>query len=249
MSDLFDQTDAPVVLDDSKDYVAELVGEDKKFKTVSDLAKGKVFSDVHISNLERTLAGLREELQTRKTAEELINQINLAKKPADGERIPDNQDRLNANEPLKSGLTPEDVEALLSKRESQRIKESNLTLASQKLREQHGEAAAALVSTKAAELGVSNSYLRDMASNAPNAFLALFKDAKVEAKTDDVFQAAPQSSFRPNPQQRLTEKWSDFKKVKSENPNLYWSANFQRRLAEAAQKATDGGYSEEFYRS
>ena len=125
MSDLFDPTNAPQ-LDETKDYLTELVGDGKKFKDVKDLAKGKAFSDLHIQTLEKTLNQMREELQTRKTAEELINQIALTKPTANPDRTGDNLPPDADAGKIKSGLTPEDVEKLFAEREGKQRRENNL---------------------------------------------------------------------------------------------------------------------------
>lgn len=67
MSNLFDTVsdDEIVTLDDSVDYVAELVGEGKKFREIKDLAKGKVESDRYIEVLTKKLDDAVKELNTR----------------------------------------------------------------------------------------------------------------------------------------------------------------------------------------
>lgn len=245
--DLFDQTVAATTIDDSKDFLSELVGSDKKFKDVKELAKGKAFSDAHIVTLEQTLSRMREELQTRKTAEELINQINLTKRNVDPQANPDNQDPTDQTL-TKSGLSPEDVERILQERDTKRRREDNLNLASQKLRETHGEQAAVALQRKAAELGLDTQYLKNMAQEAPSAFLALFSKP-TETTQPDIFNAPPTSTYRPPTTNTLQEKWSDFNKVKITDSKTYWSPAFQRKVAEAAQRATNAGRSEEFYNS
>lgn len=253
---LFDQTVSTPTIDESKDFLSELVGDGKKFKDVKDLAKGKAFSDAHIVSLEQTLDRLKAELQTRKTAEELIDKINQKRINPDSTPIPDNRNLDDDTQtPLKSGqsrtnagaLTPEDVEKMFLEREARRRKDDNLTLASQKLRDIHGDAAAGVLQAKAQELGLDTTYLKNMAQEAPNAFLALFsKPASVQ---QDVFSAPPSSSFRPQTTNSLTEKWSTFNEVKKANPRLYESAGFQKKIMEAGERAAQAGRFEEFMNS
>lgn len=248
LDNLFDRTVImPPIFDESKDFLSELVGDGKKFKDAKELAKGKAYSDAHIQTLEQTLAQIREELKTRKTAAELIDQINQRRTP-DPAPPGDNHSLGDDNQQqLKSGLSPEDVERMFSEREAKRHREDNLTLASQKLKEIHGEAAAVALQTKAKELGLDTTYLKNMAQEAPNAFLALFsKPAPIQ---EDVFNAPPNSSFRPQMTNSLAEKWSQFNEVKKTDPNKYWSSGFQRKIMEAAERAAQAGKYEEFMRS
>lgn len=243
MSELFDPIATQTPLDETKNYLEELVGEGKKFKDANDLAKGKAFGDAHIATLERTLAEMRVELQTRKTAEELIHKISLANKqdPSSGRDPP-----VLENEVLnKSGLSAEDVEKMLLEREMKRTRDNNLNETSQKLREVYGDNAASTIQAKAQELGVSSDYLKSLAQDSPKVFISLF--GKVPESTKEPFNAPPKSGIRTSSTAADTgEKWSDFQKTKRENPNLYWSVGYQRKLTEAADRAYASGRYEQF---
>jgi hypothetical protein len=246
MDNLFDQTvnNAPITIDETKDYLVELVGEGKKFKDPKDLAKGKAYSDAHIANLEKTLNSLREELHTRKTAEELINQMTSVRRNNDP--VITQEPNLEVNNQIK-GMSPEDVEKLLTDRDVKRRKDENLNQATQKLKETFGEQAASAVANRARELGVEPSYLRSLAQEAPSAFIALFnKQSDVQ---EDVFRAPPTSSYRPPLKQGLTDKWSELTTIRKTDPNTFYGAAHQRKLMEAAQRAVDAGRYEEFINS
>ena len=69
-------------IDPNKDYLAELVGEGKKFKTDKDLARGKYEADLYVKTLERQLdelrndhLKLREDYTARAKLEELLGQL------------------------------------------------------------------------------------------------------------------------------------------------------------------------------
>lgn len=238
MSTLFDQLATPVVIDPTKDYLTELVGEGKKFKSNNELALGKVHSDAHIETLEKTLAAMREELTTRKTAEELINQIALARTPpADLSR--NDQIVTDQNTDQVKSLTTEDVDRMFAEREANARRQANLTQATQKLKETYGDNAASVLQQKATELGVAPAYLQKMAEDSPNVFTSLFQ--AMPAQRDNLFQAPPQSTFRQAPETYTGPKYSEFNKVKQDNPTLYWSAKFQRSIMEAADKAMAAG--------
>lgn len=247
MNELFDQN-APVVIDETKDWLTEFVGPDKKFKEVKELAKSKAFADAHIANLERSLAGLREEVKTRATAEDLINQITLKQNrnvdPNNHQDPPGDQRNINSNPNGDVDINAL-VEKTLAERETKRARETNLNLTTQKLRETYGDNAAGVLQSKAAELGLTTDYMRNMAQEAPGAFLALFSKP-VATTPKDIFNAPPQSSYRTQPDTYSGTKFSDFQKVKAENPTLYWSAKFQRSIMDAAEQAMASGKYDEF---
>lgn len=244
MSDLFDQAEPPVVIDPTKDYFSELVGPDKKFKSEKELALGKAHSDAHIANLEKTLAGLREEVAKRKTTEDLMDHINkaLTAKELPPTRMPD---PLAPNGDVKSGLTAEDVQKLLADRDNESIRRNNTAIAAQKLQELYGETAATEITKKAQELGVNKDYLKNMAESSPSVFLALFSAPQKNVQKD-IFNAPPQNSYRPPENSHNGPKMSDFKKVKDANPTEYWKPAFQRKMIEAAEQAMEKGYYEQF---
>lgn len=249
MSDLFSDpvTDAPTI-DETKDYLSEFVGEGKKFADVKALAKSKAFADAHIGTLTKALEAMRTELSTRKTAEDLINQIALANTKVDSNRE-QNQTATeqNTDQNNKPSLTPEDVEKMFQEREQRRQKETNLNLTTQKLKETFGDKAATELSNKARELGVDTSYMKKLAEDTPSVFLSLF--SKPQVKSNDIFNAPPANQFRVAERSNSGEKWSDFNKVKTSDPKKYWSPGFQRQLMDAAERAENQGRYEEFIKS
>src|SRR4029450_8159059 len=87
MTDLFsDESDINV--DPNKNYLEELVGEGKKFKTPEDLARGKAESDSFIERLQKELHGLRNELKSRLQLEEVVDRISSASKSPISEQPP-----------------------------------------------------------------------------------------------------------------------------------------------------------------
>lgn len=247
--DVFDQIVPPITLDETKDYFVELVGEGKKFKDVKDLAKGKAYADAHVTNLEKTLEAMRAELVTRKTAEDLINQITLANQRND----PSNRGNPPVDEqitdPNKSGLSPEDVERMFAEREAKARRDNNLNMTTQKLRDTHGDNAATVLQEKARELGVDTAYLKGLAQDNPTVFLSLFNKPVDRPDRDGLFVAPPQNSYRPPSNAYQGDKWSDFQRIKASDPSLYWSPKYQRKIMDAADKAEASGNYELFKNS
>src|SRR5712672_125043 len=85
-------------LDPTKEYLQELVGDGKKFKSPEDLARGKYEADSYIKILERRLDEMRDdykkvrgEADTAKRLDDLINQLSKSPSetpPAKEERQP-----------------------------------------------------------------------------------------------------------------------------------------------------------------
>jgi hypothetical protein len=59
----------------NKDLVVELVGEGKTYKTVDELAKGKINADIHIKRLEEEAKALREQLAGAKSVEDVLEAV------------------------------------------------------------------------------------------------------------------------------------------------------------------------------
>lgn len=239
---LFDQTDE-VVIDETKDFLSELVGEDKRYKTPADLAKAKIHADAHIEALNRSLAELREDLKNRGTTEDLLTAIkSLKNEPAPIPPSNHEQEQQGA----KPGLTEADIERLLAEREAKSRKTTNLNTAIGKLKEMHGENFRSVVQAKAKELGVTTEYMQKLAEDSPALFTGLFP-----ARQKDVFAAPPQGQ-RSSVAAAFAgsgEKYSDYDKVRKADPHKYHTASFQRSLNEAVLRAQSAGRFEEFMNS
>lgn len=171
MDDLFAPlpTDAPT-LDDQKDYFADLVGEDKKFKTPQELAKGKAHSDMFIEVLKKKADDLQAELKTRMSLEQFMTQM-AERKPAEPAQPVLTPDTHPAN------LDAQSIEALvaeaIARREASKISETNKDRVSRVLQEQLGDQAQRAVNLKAQTLGMSTKDLQDLAVRSPQAFFGL----------------------------------------------------------------------------
>lgn len=192
-------------IDQSKDYSTELVGEGKKYKTVADLAKGAVFKDAHIQKLETeaaerkaTLARLEAELSTRTRLEDLVDNIasSQSKTPSSTVTTPSEQ------VPSSQAQTPEQLEAqidaLLSKRETERRGNINRAAVKQKLEEKLGPNFANKVRDQGKALGLSEAFLNNLAAENPTAFYKLVGVEDKPADRRNVFTPPPQSDVNPN---------------------------------------------------
>lgn len=152
-----------------------LVGEDKKFKDVEALAKGKVEADAFIATLQNQISILADELKNanlsaeRKTAlENLMSTLtNTTKNPS--ETKPGNQPQESNNQ--QTGLSHDDVVKLLEARETAEAQKRNLQSAYAPVRKLYGEKTDEVLNAKAKELGMSREALDNLAKTSPAAFV------------------------------------------------------------------------------
>jgi len=160
----------------------ELVGEGKKFKTVEDLAAGKLNADRHISQIEQENADLKEQLETLTQkdkgdtkVEDLMKAITEAKeKNSEGTQT----------------MTPEEltelVESLLDNRTAAQTKAANRAKGNALVLEKVDgdvDAARSFVAERAAMLGMSPKALAELSETSPDAFAKLIGSDKSTAST------------------------------------------------------------------
>lgn len=159
---------------DQKDYLNELVGEGKKFKTVQDLARGKATSDGFIEQLKRELSDLRTELRSRKTVEEVLAERTSrnVNEPNPANNQQELGDDVN-NKPL--GL--KDLESLLDRKLTEKeqltARQRNLDQVKNALVDNWGSNYPQKLMQVARENGYSQQMLDQMAQENPNAFFRL----------------------------------------------------------------------------
>lgn len=146
--------------------VAELVGEGKKYKTVEDALKSVPHAQTHIQTLEQEMAQMKAELERRRTAEELLDEIKGGFKQEQGQ-------------PPKAEFDPSMIEQtvanLLSRKEAQNTAKINVDLVVNSFTNAYGDkvkAEEAFVRI-AQEAGMTVPMLNQLAATSPNAVLKL----------------------------------------------------------------------------
>ena len=147
------------------DILTNLVGEGKKFKSVEDLAKGKVESDTFINKLQdenRALRALINNQDERKKNEELMEEI-LA-------RV--SQSTLQREQPRNQSeqLTSREVENIFHLLREREKEEGNLTKAFSRIADKYGDKSEEFLNSKARELGLDVTMLKETARRSPSAF-------------------------------------------------------------------------------
>ncbi len=217
--DVIDPVDLPTN-DDDKNYLEELVGENKKFKTVNDLAKGKAHADAAIDVLKKKLDELNAELKTRTSLDSFLTEL---RKPAD--RVPEapviTPDTPQPN--IDAQTLEAKIEELLARKEASRQAESNQSKVTRVLSEHFGDQAKLAVNKRANEVGMSVSELQALALKSPAAFFTLMGVSETAPTRPNA--VIPQSQVNTLNQKTSTgvRGRSYYEKMKAQNPKQYFS--------------------------
>lgn len=238
-----DVANLPIV-DPSKNYFEELVGEGKKFKDPASLALGKVQSDRHIAKLESELKALRTDLNSRTALEELVTKISSVKPSDSGTPVGGDS---GSNQNASTQLTPEDLAKLVDERVSQLSAREqakvNLNTVKSALKEAWGAEFPAKLREKAAELGVGESFLNDLAASQPKAFLKLV-EAEKPANPVGKDTGAPLFGRQVDSSRQSSAPVSDagfrgksyYNKLRAESPSKFWDPKVQLEMNEMAMR-------------
>lgn len=172
MDDIF--TEVPkseVTIDPNKNYLEDLVGEGKKFKTPEELAKGKIHADTYISQLQKRLDDAERELKTRMTLEQFMDKMATPQSREQTEQPVIRPDTGNTSPDAQSIETL--LEQALARREAVKAQETNQARVTRVLQEQFGPDATRAVNHTADNLGMSVKDLQALAMNNPAAFFRL----------------------------------------------------------------------------
>lgn len=152
------------------EYLTQLVGDDKKFKSVEDLAKGKLEADDFIKKLQDENKQLREGIvdsSVKKQLDEFLTKI-------------EQKSQTNSKEQTNPALSNTDIANLVREQltiaETQRTAEQNIQAAHARMVELYGDKAKDILDAKARELGLSKEYLKEVSAKSPHAFLKIIGD-------------------------------------------------------------------------
>lgn len=211
--------DEIVTIDENVNYVEQLVGEGKKFKDITDLAKGKAESDKYIEVLKARLEEATREINTRTSLDTFLKEIKGAKEPNPQNVVNPPVDAPNAG--LDDSAIEKKFEEYLARRESQRSTQTNLEKVTTVLKEQFGPEANLIIKKKAQELGMSVQSLEQVAAQSPSAFYRLVGVAEERSPVGGV--QVPRSQINPSTAAVHGVKTKAyFDKLKASNPAEYW---------------------------
>lgn len=242
MTSLFDdnQQGDPLQIDESKDYFAELVGDNKKYKTPQDLAKSKVHADLTIShrnrefdNLRDDYMKLREEYNAGLKLQEIVDRLSQQ-----SQQSTSSENTQNANENIQKPIDPAALESLVSSKiqemETTKKQAQNYMTVEKKLMERYGENYKNVLKQQAVELDLSGEEVDALAKRSPAAFFRTF--GLDQETSHDGFQAPPQSerrsvNFAPAKTKRT---WADYQDLRKKDPKLYYDRKTQNQMHEDA---------------
>lgn len=165
------------------DILNSLVGPDKKFKTLSDLAKGKVESDSFIAKISAENAALRALIQnsddTKRSADvmsEILARVSQGTTTHQGKTNAGAEPQPNGGEGNQSqALTSRDVEVLFTNLRKKELEDANEARAIGSLTKTYGDTQKVdeFLTRRAAELNLDVATLKATARRSPNAFYSL----------------------------------------------------------------------------
>ena len=126
-------------VDENKDYLAELVGDGKKFKDNQALARGKHEADLTVEAMKTRLDELRSDYQKLHEDRQQGATLQELKDLIQSQKQSDGNSTLNANDLNVPQFKPEDIEKLvqdtIDKRDSARKEQDNLNYVLQRLKD------------------------------------------------------------------------------------------------------------------
>jgi hypothetical protein len=248
-NDLFQNDDnqevEPFRVDPDKDYLTELVGPDKKFKTEADLARGKVESDAFITHLTREMKNLREDYlklreegASRARLEEVLDQIKELKSASNNQ--PDDG-IVNEADIKQSAFDPEQINTLIATKlreaEVKKIRDNNMKIVQDKLRERFGENFGSALREQTRNLGLDEDFVKNLAETSPE---ALFRTLGLnENKDRNNFQAPPHTQRMSSTS--MTSKsnqptYSFYEEMRLKEPKKYYDQKTQVQMHKDAQR-------------
>jgi len=233
MSDVFSDTPS-----DPSNPFEQLVGEGKKFKTPEDLAAGKIEADRTIEARNRELEESRQEQERLRLR---ILELERPREPA-ADTIPREANRPVEEEPVDLATR---IREELNRQTQEDIRNQNLSQVVNRLEEVYGDRANEFMKTKAGELGVPVTWLRDIAAQSPKAFYAQIGLADQVPTTPaatrgDINPVALADTRNSTAVKEGTYKY--YETVRKSDPKRYFSAEVQNKMFADAKRLGEAFY-------
>lgn len=233
--------DQSATIDPEKDYFSELVGDGKKYKDPVAAGRALVEKDAFISTVTQENASLREELNKRKSVQEIMDQVVAARTtppstPANNQNRPEERAQENNNQPKVEDIVRQEVEKISAAGTVAQNQRQVVDV----LRSQWGPGFAKAIADKAVELGVGAKYIEDLAGRSPKAALQLLGVNENATRT-----VTPAAGARTNPGTVNGNGRKNFKfyqAVRKTDPERYRSVGFTQEMLQAATEQGDDFY-------
>lgn len=236
MTDVFDKPEQT----SEGTTVADLVGEGKKFKTVEDLARGKVEADAFIERLKQENATALEAARNSALADE---KLDVLRKEIATLKAANPQ---SSREPTSPALTPDSIKTLVSEAitqtERNRTAQQNINAANDQMVKTLGslENAANAVKAKASEVGMTLEALKDIAAKSPSAFLKIMgQEVALSREPLDPTRVVRENTpnLTPNAPTAGTKAYFD-NILKTQGRGVYFTPRIQQEIWKAVQAGT-----------
>lgn len=221
---LADDTNEPIV-DEQKNYLEELVGPNRKFKTPEDMAKGKYLADATLELRNKQLDQLREEnLKLHEQIKSRASLEDLLDRTAEREKLASNNPPPVKEVIEKPAIDLDKLDELIAKRlsnhESVKTQQQNLNAVKEKLTEHFGSDYKSKVKDSIESLGLTDEEATSLAKRSPKAFFNLLG---LDNQPRQSYSGLPQSTKRTDAFSPKVEKrtWSWYQDLKKKDPKAY----------------------------
>lgn len=227
--------DVDPTIDPNKDYLAELVGEGKKFATEKDLARGKLEADLFVEKLKREQAELRadflrlqDEYKSTASLKEIVDQLKNTR-PDSHTNQPVDRDTRDQNM-FDAEKAKEVARSTYNEMETFRKQEANYNAVKAKLQERFGSNYQAAVKQQIDALGISETRLGEMARNEPQ---ILIKALGLDQVRRDNFETPPRNNQLSDnfaPSAGTKRDWNFYQKLRQKEPKVYYDPKTQVQM-------------------
>lgn len=218
-------------------FVSELVGEGKKFKSIDDLAKGKLEADTYIEHLKKEMAELRSDLESKATTEEILKSLKTKEDT--------NPEIDNAH---KAAIQrPEDIANIvreqISQSKAEEIAQANVTQANDTLIAKLGDRdkAVKFIADKSKELGLPAKRLMEIAAESPTALyevLGFGSSLKQDAPIATSVASSVNTTVIPDSTVLKPGTKEYYDKMRRENKTAYFSTKVQNEILQHTKAGT-----------
>lgn len=240
-NDLFQSDDTEFSLDPEKKYSEELIGDGKRYSDQEKAARALVEKDNFIEQLKRENAQMRESMSKRMNEEDFLKKLEEV--ASRGQPAPNGGEPPVEGNDKPAALKPEDVEAIIAKREIEARQKQNLDSVLNKLQETFGADYRRRVQDQARTMGVDTSFLTDVAKKNPQAFYRLMGLDQKEQR-NDAFSPPPRSTASTPMTGGSKKDYAYFQRLRAEKgESWYFSIPVQQEVWKAAKEAEARGES------
>jgi len=232
--DTTNQQPDPPQIDPNKDYLEELVGEGKKFKSPVELARGKAESDLYIEHMKGRMDELRQdytklhnEYNAGPKLKETLDQYMQELKQSQESQLPPTQEDKSAV--LDDAKLADMIKQHIAANKQIDSEENNVKSVESKLQETYGPNYKQLVSQQINQLGISVEFFNDLARKHP---AVLYRTLGMEGQRQgETFQAPPTSTRGSDPFVGPTKRTNAFyQKMRQTDPVKYRDPKTQDQM-------------------